>query len=94
MKTLNQRKFAGYSDWRLPTIPELMSLLEPEKKNGALYIDSAFDATHRWCWSADKEQIKGENYSTSAWEVHFRDGSVGWRYFHGIGYVRCVRSVD
>ncbi|MBD3305284.1 DUF1566 domain-containing protein, partial [candidate division KSB3 bacterium] len=34
---------AGYNDWQLPTVQELMSLLEPEKSSNGLYINSLFD---------------------------------------------------
>ncbi len=42
---LNAKEFGGYGDWRLPTLEEAMSLMEPEKKNGDLYIDPVFDKT-------------------------------------------------
>ena len=82
---LNRKEFGGFNDWRLPTLEEVMSLIEPEKKDGELYIDSRFGKRQPWIWTADL-------YSgTRAWGVGFHDdgcdpGVVGY------GYVRAVRS--
>ncbi len=83
----NHEKFAGYSDWRLPTLDEAMSLLESETKNGGLYIDPVFDSTQSWIWTADKES------AAMAWSVSFYDGSCDTDAKNiYTRYVRAVRS--
>jgi len=47
IRELNDKSFAGFTDWRLPTLEKAMSLMETQKKNGDLYIDSNFDQTQR-----------------------------------------------
>ena len=84
IRDLNKKRFGGFGDWRLPTLEEAMSLMEPERKNGGLHIDPIFDSKQRWIWTSDK-------YSTgAAWVVSFY---VGYCYFLDVPYVIHVRAV-
>lgn len=86
IQQLNQQEFAGFSNWRLPTVEELASLLEFRKKNGNYYIDPAFDATQGFCWTGDMVVT-----TNAAWAVAFHSGHVYYDALDRTNYVRAVR---
>lgn len=84
---LNLNKFAGHSDWRLPTLDEAMSLVEPERNRKGLYIDPIFDKVQSRIWTANKES------PAMVWLVDFGNGTCGRDYADRSDvYVRAVRS--
>lgn len=82
---LNNNRFAGYSDWRLPTLEEAMTLMEPQKQNNSLYIEPIFDKNQRWIWTADKRD------ASNVWVVGFVIGNCIDRHVNFNDYVRAVR---
>jgi hypothetical protein len=64
IQELNQKKFAGYADWRLPTLKEAMTLMEPYTNYLELHIDPIFEGL--WgIWTADLDE------SQQHWGVNF-----------------------
>jgi len=84
---LNRERFAGFNNWRLPTLKEAMSLMEPDTLNGNLYIDPKFDPKQSWIWTADLG--KGESW---AWVVFFFYGLCYNSHFPYSSHVRALRS--
>lgn len=70
---LNSTRFAGYSEWRLPTVEELASLMEPLGQNEGVYISPFFDARVSRCLSADAFMFP-DGVSRAYWVVEFRTG--------------------
>jgi len=54
IESLNARKYGGFADWRLPTLEEAMSLVEP-KLSGALHIAPQFKPEAIRIWTSDRE---------------------------------------
>jgi serine/threonine-protein kinase len=51
---LNQERFAARDSWRIPTAPELMSLLTPIPHGGDFCIEPMFDRLQKTLWSCDR----------------------------------------
>jgi len=55
-KRLNKERFSGHNNWRVPTLEELCSLLEPAVNDRGLHIDPLFDHQQKECWTLDGEE--------------------------------------
>lgn len=87
VRDLDANRFCGFSGWRLPTLEEAMSLLEPEARSDGLHVDPGFDGRQWWIWTADREGPVG------SWTVTFFDGGCLVHVPLGGGaHVRAVRT--
>lgn len=87
LKALNQEKYCGFEDWRLPTLEEAMSLVEPQEYGEAgFYLAPVFQGA-AWIWTADLSGKRDEG----AWIVFYNSGSCGACYINGGKY--CVMPV-
>lgn len=84
---LNAANLAGRSDWRLPTVDELMSLLSRLPQGGDYCLESPFDRRQSSFWSADRRSF------TAAWYVSVGLGFVSWRDMTGFAHVKGVCSL-
>lgn len=85
---LNVRAFGGRTGWRLPTVPELMTLLVPPLHGADLCIPKVFDDAQRWLWSCDASS------HIAAWYVSLDLGFVAWHDHTAYFHVRAVRDLD
>jgi len=83
---LNRVRLAAHDRWRLPTTPELMSLLTPTPRGRDFCIEPIFDLQQKTLWSSDRRSF------TAAWFVNIEMGFVGAQDFSAGFYARAVCS--
>jgi hypothetical protein len=72
IEKLNASQFAGYSDWRLPTMAEALSLLEQEKSEQDQHIHRCFSIEQPFIF-VDAVRKPGGH-----WFVDFKQGRAYW----------------
>jgi len=84
---LNDQGWEGHRDWRLPTVPELMTLLRPPPSGTDFCLTPEFAPHQKRLWSGDRRTY------TSAWYVSLELGFVAWQDRSFANHVKAVRSV-
>ena len=69
---LNAEKFAGFADWRLPTVEEALSLVRPELNEKGLHLHPCFSREQPFIFLADQRSPGGY------WFLDFKQASVFW----------------
>ena len=77
----------GYSDWRLPNINELKSIVDRSISNPAI-VDGFANFSSNGYWSS----TTNVDYENIAWYVYFGSGYVFYNSEDVNNYVRCVRA--
>jgi serine/threonine-protein kinase len=86
INSLNHHQYGGCTNWRLPTIDELMSLLTQPPHGEDFCLEPFFDQHQKWLWSCDRRSF------TAAWYVNVDMGFVAWQDFSGYYFVKAVSS--
>jgi hypothetical protein len=72
IEELNKNNFAGFSDWRLPTMEEAMSLMEPEKNFKDVFLNPCFSKEQPFIFVAAQRKPGGY------WFVDYKQGRAFW----------------
>ncbi len=89
IEALNEKGFAGYHDWRMPTVDEALSLMEVKSNEKGVYLHLCFSKEQPFIFTSAKRK------PTGYWFVDYKQGKVYWS--SGTvpgGFCRLCRSAD
>ncbi len=88
INALNKEGFAGYHDWRMPTVEEALSLMEPLSNLKEMHLNPCFSAKQPFIFVAAQRKPGGY------WFVDYKQGRAFWSSgtIPG-GFARLVRSI-
>lgn len=69
---MNDSRFAGYDNWRLPSMEEALSLMETEQNDKGLYLPKCFSAKQPFIFLAGRRDPGGY------WFCDYKQGTVYW----------------
>ncbi len=85
---LNQKSFAGYSDWRLPALEEASSLMESAVNAKGLHIHPCFSKAQPFVF------LNSQRLPGGYWFADFKQGTIFWASgFNPGGFGRLCRTI-
>ncbi|MFZ5775893.1 MAG: DUF1566 domain-containing protein [Thermodesulfobacteriota bacterium] len=72
VEELNRKRFAGHDDWRLPTMEEALSLMEPRANDKGIHLHPCFSREQPFIFLADQRKPGGY------WFADFKQATVFW----------------
>lgn len=72
IEELNKQGYAGFHDWRIPSVEEAMSLMNPAPNSKGLHIHPCFSKNMPFIFVAAKRK------PTGYWFVDYKQGKVYW----------------
>lgn len=85
--TANGAVYKGYSDWRLPNVKELLSIVDTCRASPSINGQSFPNTISNFFWSGSPDASS----SDFAWIVAFTVGYSNIRFRNDVNYVRLVR---
>ena len=89
---LNRDNFSGFNNWRLPTLEELMSLMEPKQNKDGVYIDDLFYNQQIYIWSRDTLETAPRVWAVSFYLAECYSMRVRANSLSGVRFVRSWSS--
>ncbi len=86
VQQLNQTRLGDRDNWRLPTIEELITLLQPQPTGHDHCLPPVFEQSPQRLWSCDRRTY------TSAWHVSLDLGFIGWQDLSCRNGIKAVSS--